>query len=148
MRDINTQGIIDGIVKALKAEFGDSYTYYVNDIPQGFNEPSFYIKLLDSKFNLVCGNRYLRKNLCLIRYFPQSELSPKQEINAVLDRLFPVLEYIYMDEDLIRGTNMESTVEDNILHLSINYDFFVFRPIKREILMQKLIQDQNLKQED
>lgn len=148
MRDINSQGIIDGIVKALKAEFGEVYTYYVNDIPQGFNEPSFYIKLLDSKFNLVCGNRYLRKNLCSIRYFPQSELSPKQEINAVLDRIFPVLEYIYMDDDLIRGTNMESTIEDNILHLNINYDFFVFRPIKREILMQELIQDQKLKQED
>ena len=145
MRNINTQKIIDGIVKALKAEFGEGYTYYVDDILQGFKEPSFYIKLLDSKCNLVCGNRYLRKNLCVIRYFPQSELSPKKELNDVLDRLFSILEYIYVDDNLIRGTNMEVNIENNILHLSINYDFFVLKPIKNEILMQQLIQNPKLK---
>ena len=32
----------------------------------------------------------------MIRYFPKSELEPQQEINAILDRLYPILEYIYM----------------------------------------------------
>ena len=27
--------------------------YYINDIPQGFEEPSFYVRLLDSSFNLI-----------------------------------------------------------------------------------------------
>ena len=84
----------------------------------------------------------LEKNIFMIRYFPKSELEPQQEINAILDRLYPILEYIYMENDLIRGTNMEANIVDNILHLQINYDFFIVRPIQRGPLMQKLIQKQ------
>ena len=143
--DINGQDIINGIVSALSKEFGEKYTYYINDIPQGFNEPAFYVRLLNSDFNLVCQNRYLRKNLFIIRYFPESELNPQQEINSILDRLYPVLEYIYMGKDLIRGTNTEVEIIDNILHLKIHYDLFVIRPINRGPLMQKLIQNQKVK---
>ena len=145
MVDVNGQDIVKGIIKALNNEFGNNYTYYINDIPQGFEEPSFYVRLLDSSFNLIDGNRYLRKNIFMIRYFPKSELEPQQEINAILDKLYPILEYIYMENDLIRGTNMEANIVDNILHLQINYDFFVIRPIQRGPLMQKLIQKQKVK---
>lgn len=145
MVDVNGQDIVKGIIKALNNEFGNNYTYYINDIPQGFEEPSFYVRLLDSSFNLIYGNRYLRKNIFMIRYFPKSELEPQQEINAILDRLYPILEYIYMENDLIRGTNMEANIVDNILHLQINYDFFAIRPIQRGPLMQKLIQKQKVK---
>ena len=145
MVDVNGQDIIKGIIKALNNEFGKNYTYYINDIPQGFEEPSFYVRLLDSNFNLICANRYLRKNIFIIRYFPKSELEPQQEINAILDRLYPILEYIYMGKDLVRGTNMEANIVDNILHLQIHYDFFVIRPIQRGPLMQKLIQKQKVK---
>ena len=41
MVDVNGQDIVKGIIKALNNEFGDNYTYYINDIPQGFEEPSF-----------------------------------------------------------------------------------------------------------
>ena len=115
MVDVNGQDIVKGIIKALNNEFGNNYTYYINDIPQGFEEPSFYVRLLDSSFNLIYGNRYLRKNIFMIRYFPKSELEPQQEINAILDKLYPILEYIYMENDLIRGTNMEANIVDNIL---------------------------------
>ena len=27
----------------------------------------------------------------MIRYFPKSELEPQQEINAILDKLYPIL---------------------------------------------------------
>lgn len=145
MVDVNGQDIIKGIIKALNNEFGEKYTYYINDIPQGFEEPSFYVRLLDSSFNLIYGNRYLRKNIFMIRYFPKSELEPQQEINAILDKLYPILEYIYMENDLIRGTNMEANIVDNILHLQINYDFFVIIPIQRGPLMQNLIQKQKVK---
>ena len=71
MVDVNGQDIVKGIIKALNNEFGNNYTYYINDIPQGFEEPSFYVRLLDSSFNLIYGNRYLRKNIFMIRYFPK-----------------------------------------------------------------------------
>lgn len=146
MRDVNSQDIVQGVVNALRNEFGDDdYTYYIEDIPQGFKEPSFYIRTLNSSFELVCGRRYLRKNMMIVRYFPESEMKPRQEINAVLDRLFPVLEYIKMGEDLLRGTKMEANIEDNILHFNVNYDFFVIKPIKRPPVMQVLKQNQKLK---
>lgn len=84
MRDVNSQDIVQGVVNALRNEFGDDdYTYYIEDIPQGFKEPSFYIRTLNSSFELVCGRRYLRENMIIVRYFPKSEMKPRQEINAV-----------------------------------------------------------------
>lgn len=50
-----------------------------------------------------------------------------------------------MGKDLIRGTNTEVEIIDNILHLKIHYDLFVIRPINRGPLMQKLIQKQKVK---
>ena len=68
-------------------------------------------------------------------------------MNAVVDRLYPVLEYIKMDGDLIRGTDMEHETEDEELHFTVHYDIFVMRPLPETVLMQKLVQNQSIKEQ-
>ena len=92
------------------------------------------------------GRRYLRRELYQVTYFAGNRKIQEQEINAVTDRLYPVLEYIKMDGSLIRGTQMEHETEDNELHFSVHYDIFMLRPRPEVALMQELIQKQALKE--
>lgn len=145
-KDVASQAIVQGIIDALRTEFGADYTYYANKVPQNFKEPAFYVRQISAGMELIRGRRYLRRGLFRIVYFAENRKTPEQEMNAVADRMYPVLEYIKMDGDLIRGTEMEHETEDNELHFSVHYDIFLLRPRPDVPLMQELIQKQNLKE--
>lgn len=146
-KDVSSQSIVQGIIDALRNEFGEEYTYYVNKVPQNFKEPAFYVRQISADMELICGRRYLRRSLFRIVYFAGERKTPEQEMNAVADRLYPVLEYIKMDGGLIRGTDMEHETEDDELHFSVHYDFFVMRPLPETVVMGKLIQEQSIKEQ-
>ena len=145
-KDVSSQSIVQGIVDALREEFGSAYVYYLDKVPQNFKEPSFYVRQLSSNMELIRGRRYLRVGLFQITYFAGERYSPEQEINTVADRLYPALEYIKLDGNIIRGTSMEHETEDEELHFSVHYDIFVYKPVNQLPLMQKLIQEQSLKE--
>lgn len=146
-KDVSSQSIVQGIIDALRSEFGADYTYYANKVPQNFKEPAFYVRQISASMDLIRGRRYLRRGLFRIVYFAGERKKPGQEMNAVVDRLYPVLEYIKMDGDLIRGTGMEHETEDEELHFTVHYDIFVMRPLPETVLMQKLVQNQSIKEQ-
>ena len=146
-KDVSSQSIVQGLIDALRSEFGADYTYYANKVPQNFKEPAFYVRQISASMDLIRGRRYLRRGLFRIVYFAGERKKPEQEINAVVDRLYPVLEYIKMDGDLIRGTDMEHETEDEELHFTVHYDIFVMRPLPETVLMQKLVQNQSIKEQ-
>lgn len=146
-KDISSQSIVQGIIDALRVEFGNEYTYYADKVPQNFKEPAFYVHQISSNMDLICSRRYLRRGLFRIVYFAGERKRPEQEMNAVADRLYPVLEYIKMDGDLIRGTQMEHETEDDELHFSVHYDIFVMYPYPEAPLMQKLEMKVGLKEQ-
>lgn len=116
--------IIDGIIDALETEFGDGYEVYTENIEQGLEEPCFSIRCLNPTMEHFFGKRYFRTNQFCIHYFPQS--SDKQnECFAVLERLFQVMEYIIVGDDLTRGTEMNSEWNGDVLHFFVNYNMFV-----------------------
>lgn len=137
-KDVSSQSIVQGIIDALRTEFGADYTYYANKVPQNFKEPAFSVRQISANMDLIRGRRYLRRGLFRIVYFAGERKAPEQEMNAVADRLYPVLEYIKMGDGLIRGTDMEHETEDEELHFTVHYDIFVMRPRPEAPLMQKL----------
>lgn len=116
--------IIDGISIKLNEIFGDDYEIYSEDIEQGFKEPCFFILPLNQKKSPKLKNRSFREHSFNIHYFPTSSYEKIREINSVLHTLMDELEYISIDNGLIRGTNIKSEVVDNILHFFINYNLF------------------------
>lgn len=116
--------IIDGISIRINEVFGDDYEIYSEDIEQGFKEPCFFILPLNQKKSPKLKNRSFREYSFNIHYFPTSSYEKRREINSVLHTLMDELEYISIDNDLIRGTNIKSEVVDNILHFFINYNLF------------------------
>lgn len=146
-KDVTSQSIVQGIIDALRTEFGADYTYYANKVPQNFKEPAFYVRQVSASMDIICGRRYLRRGLFRIVYFAGERKTPEQEMNGVADRLYPVLEYIKMDGDLIRGTEMEHETENEELHFTVHYDIFVMRPRPEAPLMQELQLKVDLKEQ-
>lgn len=145
-KDVASQAIVQGIIGVLRTEFGGDYVYYANKVPQNFKEPAFFVRQISGSMEPQRSRRYLRRGLYQVTYFAGNRKTQEQEINAVTDRLYPVLEYIKMDGSLIRGTQMEHETEDNELHFSVHYDIFMLRPRPEVALMQELIQMQELKE--
>jgi hypothetical protein len=45
----------------------------------------------------------------------------------VIEELCDLLEFIEVDGDLVRGTEMSNEMDNGILHFFVNYDFFELR---------------------
>lgn len=146
-KDVAAQSIVQGIIDTLRDEFGPGYTYYADNIPQNFSEPSFFVRQVNGSMELVCGRRYYRRGLYMVTYFSADRDRPEREMNDVSDRLYPVLEYIDMAGHKIRGTQMEHHTEDMELHFSVHYDIFLLRPPERAPFMRTLTQTIKLKEQ-
>lgn len=117
--------IIDGMCIAINAEFDDTYEIYTESIEQGLKEPCFSILCLNPTIEHFFGKRYFRTNQFCIHYFPSSK-EKRSECYEVMDRLFTALEYIEVDGDPIRGTEMHGEFVDDVLNFFVNYDLFTY----------------------
>ena len=124
--------IVDGISEKLNETFGDDYEIYTEQVKQGLQEPCFTVSCISPASMQVIGNRYLRRNLFSVKYFPQDSTNAKSEYLDVQDKLFLALEYITAGGDLMRGTDMNGQFVDGVLVFMVNYDFFVRGIIENE----------------
>lgn len=118
--------IIDGISVKLDKTFGESYTIYSEDVEQGINEPCFFICTLNPSKVPYPSGRTLKKNSFDIHYFPYSR-DKNSEINEIAEILLEELEYIEINGDLVRGTNMNFEIIDNVLHFFVDYNYFTLK---------------------
>ena len=125
--------IITGISQALDAEFNsenEEYIIHTENVEQGLEEPCFFIFSLKPSSKQLVGNRYERKYPFDIHFFPDTELvdgisTINNQLNEVTERLFTALEYITVDNSLVRGTSMNVEIVDNVLHFFINFNMIV-----------------------
>ncbi|HCQ6376188.1 TPA: hypothetical protein OL524_003645 [Clostridioides difficile] len=118
--------IIDGISVKLDKSFGEKYTIYSEDVEQGINEPCFFICPLNPSKVSYPNNRELKKNSFDVHYFPYSK-DKSFEINEIAEMLLEELEYIEIDGELVRGTNMNYEIIDNVLHFFVDYNYFTVK---------------------
>ena len=83
--------IVNGIGLKLSKSF-NGINIHKEELEQGFEEPCFFIDLLNPSEKQIIGNRYLRSYLFDIVYFPKKKSS--EEIFEVLDKLYSVLEIL------------------------------------------------------
>ena len=139
--------IVDAISLRLSENF-DGIDVHVNELEQGFEEPCFFIDLLNPTEKQIVGNRYLRSYLFDIAYFPRN--NSQTEIFSVLDKLHDVLEYIKLEDGaLMRGLNRNTREEDNVLHYFVTYEMFIYRMKGNEnnVKMEKIELNIKLKEE-
>lgn len=113
-----------GVTQALDAEFG--VDIHIDEIEQGLEEPCFLITPLTNIENHLISKRYERNYPFVIQYFPK-EKKCNTECNTVTEQLFNVLEHIKVDDNLIRGVDMTSHVEDGVLNFEVTYKLHIFK---------------------
>nr|DAF30384.1 MAG TPA: tail completion protein [Caudoviricetes sp.] len=142
--------IVNAISLSLSENF-DGIDVHVNELEQGFEEPCFFIDLLNPTEKQIVGNRYLRSYLFDIAYFPRN--NSQVEIFDVLDKMHDVLEYIKLEDGtLMRGLNRNTMEEDNVLHYFVTYEMFIYKMKGNEnnennVKMEKIELNIKLKEE-
>ena len=137
--------IVNAVSKALTENF-DSVEVYIDEIEQGFSEPCFFIDLLNPSEKQVHGDRYFRKYLFNVQFFPTNDKKSRQ-IRDTLDTLHNVLEYITLENgDLLRGYNRKAEEQNGILNYFVSYNLFVNKVKEKEELMQSLEADTKIKE--
>ena len=138
--------LVNGIVDAIDTEFGNGYPVFKKEVEQALVEPCFSVRIVNPTIQLIVGNRYLRKNLVAVHYFPQN-YGDYEEINGVFERLFSILEYIKVSGKTTRGTNPDPRVEDGVGIFLIHYDFFVYKTeVDGDTMEQLTIEDVKVKE--
>ena len=141
------EDIIKGINRIIKSEF-PSMEIYANEIQQGFKEPCFFVKMLKLDEKQIIGERYFRRYFFDIRYHPDKH-KKSQNIWGIADKLQDLLEMITTPEQhLLRGTDRNAEVEDDVLHYFVSYNMFVIKPKNQEEYMENLSMEQNTKGSD
>ncbi|RXI46267.1 hypothetical protein DP145_06735 [Clostridium tetani] len=130
------------INQALDKEFPNTIIYG-EKIKQGFEEPCFFIKVLNSAQDKELNRRY-KKNV----YFDIHYFSDKEDINSdcnnMADKLYEVLEYIKVGNSLCRSTDMTHEVIDGVLHFFLQFNYHVIKEIEKTPKMKKLKQEVHL----
>ncbi len=115
--------IILGIAQKIRAVFTESeYRLYTEKVEQGFSEPCFFVSVINQMQRQRLGNRYRETYSFDIIYFPSEDGEVNKECLAVAEELYELLEYITAENDQLRGINLNSRVDDNVLHFLVDYN--------------------------
>lgn len=136
---------IMGISQALNEEFKESYAVYINQVEQELQSSCFLIVPVKHEQKQKLGNRYELLQSFDIRYFPSSTQEYTEECANVTSKLFRILEYITVDGDLTRGTNMSAQIQDGIMHFFVDFNLFVFK-LQERFNMETMQSDVSLKE--
>ena len=129
--------VVEAISNALNENFSNT-EIYINEIKQGFQEPCFFIQLLNPNEKQILGNRYKQKIDLDIMYFPKNE-NDNWELMEVAQKLNNILEVIKTEEnDLLRGINRNFQMIDGNLHYFVTFGIFVRKVAEEDPFMEEL----------
>ena len=120
--------IISGISLAIYNEFGNAYTIYTENAPQGLKEPCFFIFPLKPTYNRFLNNRYLLSLPICIQYFPSAAFGKKSECNTVFETLSDLLDVIVtVNNGSVRGKDISYEYQDEVMSVFVTYDSFLLK---------------------
>ncbi|WP_099469461.1 phage tail terminator family protein [Konateibacter massiliensis] len=120
---------IEGISKALLGAFGEEYTVYTNE-EEDKTLPCLMVVPLTSSQEQKSDSRYERLQSFEIRYFPK-EANDTRECMEAAEKLYDALEYIAVGDNLIRGSGMNTELEDKVLHFKVDFNMLLFKQTER-----------------
>lgn len=133
--------IVNGITKAIYAEYGQRCKIYTESIEQGLKEPCFFVAVLDGEQARIVGNRY-QKNIAIdVHYFPGTKAKNK-EMQEVAQVLYGILERItLLDGTMINGFQMHDQTAADVLHFFVTYKPIVTYQTAEEPNMEEVAID-------
>lgn len=133
--------IITAISIKLDQVFGDGYTNYTSDVPQGFQAPAFLILFLNLEHIQQIGKRWRVSTLFNVQYFPQNGRSDAS--NHALKVQQALKEITLQNGSIMLGTGANSEIVDGNAHNFINFNFFL-QEVEVKEFMESLDQHSSL----
>ena len=113
-----------GISDALNAKFGDTYNVYYDSIEQGFENPCFFVSLVDWYSDPLIMGREKVHTQFNVTFYPQNEDEPTDECYEMIPNLKECLRMITLENgDMLRGIDMDAKVADGLLQFYVTYNF-------------------------
>lgn len=115
--------IMVAISRKLHEVFGSNYKKYMDEIPQGFKTPAFFIQFLNLEQVQQLGKRWKVNVQVNVQYFPKNGAS--ESLNMSLKVQQALNEVALLNGNLMRSTSKSSEVVDGIGHNFMNFNFFL-----------------------
>lgn len=129
--------IQNAISVKLHDAFGVDYKKYIDEVPQGFVTPAFFIQFLSLEHIRQIGKRWKVTTLFNVHYFPKNGLS--EASNMTLKVQQALKEITLLNGSVMLGTGANSEVVDGIGHNFIHFNFFL-QEVEEKIFMGSLEQ--------
>ena len=115
--------LLNAVTTQLGKTFGTSYRYYVEDVKQGLTTPCFTIDVLSPSERSKSPFLYDRTMPIVVHYFSDSKTNIKQDCYSKAEQVVECLEYLPLNENLIRGENISWQIADDVLQIFVTYKF-------------------------
>lgn len=124
--------IINAISIKLYQSFGDGYTIYVDEVPQGFETPAFLIQFLSLEQIQQIGKRWRIVTLFNVQYFPSGRATEAANFTLKVQQALKDIKLI--NGSIMLGTGANSEVTDGVAHNFINFNFFLQEVEVKELM--------------
>lgn len=139
---VEINDIRTAVLRRLGERFPD-IKLYGEEIRQGFEEPCFFVKLLNASQTQELNIRYMRTHSFDIHYFPRDNAN--EEAHDMAEKLYDALEWIEYNGVQYQGTGMNHEIVDGVLHFFVDYAFRVRRVVPEQPIMGLMEQEGYLK---
>ncbi|MFF5993461.1 DUF6838 family protein [Lysinibacillus sp. KU-BSD001] len=127
--------IMVAISRKLHEAFGSNYKKYMDEIPQGFTTPAFFIQFLNLEQKKQIGKRWKVTTLFNVQYFPNG--SATDAANHTLKVQQALKEITLLNGSLMLGTGSNSEVVEGVAHNFVHFNFFL-QEIEEKVFMGSL----------
>lgn len=126
---MNANDIISIISNAVSTAFSAANVYKENT-KQGFDSPAFYIAEINHTHTPLIGRASRKRYSMSVKYYPDENNidEVKKELHGVAAQLPDVLEIMSYNNNTIKSYNMESRIEDDILHFMFDVKVKMIKP--------------------
>lgn len=134
-----TNQIKIAILEKLKEQF-PGHKRYSEEIKQGFQAPCFFLATINNQSEQkTIGKRYMRTISFDLHFFPpKGEGRSNEQMYEMGDLLYPLLEVLQLEEQILQGSEMNFEIIDGVLHFFVDYKVFVYRQTEPDVYMEKL----------
>lgn len=131
MAEISTNLVLDGITLALRKAYPKAQIES-NAVKQGLRPPAFLVFLVSAGQTAHPNSRWRCTPRFEVVHFPQKG---REECYSTADLLCDILETISLPSgDKIRGTDIDFSVVDGLLHFFVSYPYFMYRQKDQEAM--------------
>ena len=128
--------ILNALTVKLKEKFG--IKVYINQIPQNFEEPCFFVHVISTDKTQIVDSRYKTVTVFGIDYIADENKKNSREIYDVIEKLNSITNLITLENgDILGGMERKAEIQDGNMHSFIQFSYFICEK-KENVKMENL----------